>query len=162
MNCFTLESPQLSDEMIPEAHLFTECSENAENISPELIWKNAPADTQSFAVTVYDPDAPTGSGWWHWVVFDIPAHVNQLPLNVGQKDTVLPHGAIQSLTDYGFAGYGGPCPPIGDKPHRYIFTVYALKVPTLGLDQNAMPAAVGFNIQANKLAEAKLIRMYGR
>jgi len=161
-NRFRLDSPQLGGSIIPDAQLFYDCNLHAENISPELVWQNAPAGTQSFAVTMYDPDAPTGSGWWHWVMFDIPATVNRLPLNAGRKDAVSPHGAIQSLNDYGFAGYGGPCPPIGDKPHRYIFTVYALGVPTLGLDKDAMPASVGFTIQANKIAEAKLMRKYGR
>lgn len=90
------------------------------NISPSLSWSGAPSDTKSFAITVYDPDAPTGSGFWHWVVFNIPASTTSVPLNAGDvKKKLMPKGAIQSRTDFGTDGYGGPCPPQGDKPHHY-------------------------------------------
>lgn len=130
------------------------------NVSPELHWTKGPKGTESYALSVYDPDAPTGSGWWHWVVFDIPAGVNSLPKGFKADDTSI-KGLIQSRTDFGKPGYGGPCPPPG-KPHHYIFKVFALKVKTLGLTADASPAMVGFNCNANKLAEAKLIGMYGR
>ena len=129
-----------------------------ENISPELEWKNSPAGTKSFAVTVYDPDAPTGSGWWHWLVFDIPANVHRIAS--GAAD--LPAGSIQSMTDFGKSGYGGACPPEGDRPHRYVFTVYALDTPSLGLNKDARPALVGFVINKHTLAKASLIAYYGR
>jgi Raf kinase inhibitor-like YbhB/YbcL family protein len=133
------------------------------NVSPELEWKNAPKDTKSFAVTVYDPDAPTGSGWWHWVIFNIPASVNKLPSNAGKPESgVAPEGSIQSVTDFGKPGYGGPCPPVGDKPHRYIFTLYALKVDQLPLKEDASGAMVGFYLNQNVLAKATLIATYGR
>ncbi len=129
-----------------------------ENISPELEWKNIPAGTKSFAVTVYDPDAPTGSGWWHWLVFDIPANVRRIA--TGAAD--LPAGSIQSMTDFGKIGYGGACPPEGDRPHRYIFTVYALDTSSLGLNKDSSPALVGFAINKHTLAKASLIAYYGR
>src|ERR1700694_589006 len=87
------------------------------NISPSLSWSGAPSGTKSFAVSIYDPDAPTGSGWWHWVVYNIPPAVTSLPKGAGDmKKKLMPKGAIQSRTDFGTAGYGGPCPPTGDKP----------------------------------------------
>ncbi len=133
------------------------------NISPELTWENAPKDTKSFAVTVYDPDAPTGSGWWHWLVFNIPASVNKLPANAGKVDSGLaPKGSIQSMTDFGAPGYGGPCPPQGDKPHRYIFTVHALKVDQLPLKAEASGAMVGFYLGQNSLGKASFTATYGR
>jgi len=107
---------------------------------------------------MYDPDAPTGSGWWHWVVFDIPANVFELKQGAGNATTqLMPDGAIQSLTDFGTTGYGGPCPPENDKPHAYIITVYALKTANLGVDKTASPALVGFIINQNLLAKASLI-----
>ena len=128
----------------------------AGNISPSLSWKDPPAGTKSFAVTVYDPDAPTGSGWWHWVVFNLPADVRSLPAGAGNPASgKLPKGAVQSLTDFGAPGYGGPCPPRGDRPHRYVFTVHALKVDKLDLDEKAMPALVGFMVTSNRIARRR-------
>lgn len=132
------------------------------NISPDLQWNNPPAGTQSFAVTVYDPDAPTGSGWWHWVVFNIPADVRKLDLNAGDvKARLLPASVVQSQTDFGQTGYGGPCPPEGSKAHRYIFKVYALKT-QLPLDEKTPAAQVGFYINQNKLAVAELTATFKR
>src|SRR5208283_3439460 len=101
---------------------------SGDNLSPQLSWTNAPAGTKSFAVTMFDPDAPTGSGWWHWLVFDIPANIYELVEGAGDvvKHTA-PAGCIQSNTDMGQPGFGGPCPPEGSGYHRYIITVYALK-----------------------------------
>lgn len=133
------------------------------NESPQLSWKNAPEGTKSFAITMYDPDAPTGSGFWHWVVFDVPANVNELLPNAGNvKFNIAPKGAIQSITDYGIKGYGGPCPPEGHGFHQYIITVYALKTETLGLDENINPAIVGFNLWNQTLAKASIIAYYKR
>jgi len=100
-----------------------------------LSWDNAPLEAKSFAITVYDKDAPTGSGWWHWIVFNIPASISELKWGAGDvsKD-LLTKGAIQSRTDFATGGYGGPCPPPGDKPHQYVITIYALKTDDLGLD----------------------------
>lgn len=133
------------------------------NISPALNWHGAPKDTQSFAVTVYDPDAPTGSGWWHWVVLNLPASVAELSAGAGDKNgRGLPAGATQIRTDYGALGFGGACPPPGNKPHRYIFTVYALKTPKIELPDNATAALAGFMIHANKIGEASFTALYGR
>ena len=128
------------------------------NISPQLEWKNPPASTKSYAITVYDPDAPTGSGWWHWVVFNIPATLTHLTSGADN----LPQGSVQSITDFGQTGFGGACPPKGDRPHRYIFTVYALDVKKLDLDAKAAPALVGFVINKHALAKASVMAYYGR
>jgi len=140
-------------------HVFNSFGCSGKNTSPELKWTGAPKGTKSFAVTVFDPDAPTGSGFWHWVIFNIPADTNELRENAG-AGTDLPKGAVQSRTDFGKPGYGGPCPPPG-KPHHYVFTVYALK-DTLSLDQEASGAMVGFNIHSNELGSTKLTATYGR
>ena len=154
---FTLSSNDLGGEFTPKQ----DCS--GDNQSPHLIWKNAPEGTKSFAITMYDPDAPTGSGFWHWVVFDIPANINELLTNAGNIELNLtPKGAIQSNTDYGKRGYGGPCPPEGHGFHQYIFTVYALKIDKLGLNENATPAIVGANLWYNTLAKASIIAYYKR
>ncbi|MEM6526073.1 MAG: YbhB/YbcL family Raf kinase inhibitor-like protein [Bacteroidota bacterium] len=134
-----------------------------ENTSPQLAWENAPEGTKSFAVTMYDPDAPTGSGWWHWVVFDIPANVNELVSNAGNvASNLAPKNAIQSITNYGAKGYGGPCPPEGHGIHQYIITVYALKTDKLGLDENTNPAVVGYYLWNNTIAKASIVTYYQR
>lgn len=133
------------------------------NISPHLAWTNAPEGTKSFAITMYDKDAPTGSGWWHWLVFDLPAGTTALHAGAGDPAKhLLPAGTIQSRTDYGSPGYGGPCPPVGHGPHQYIVTVYALKTDKLGLDANASPAVVGFTLNSQALAKASIVFYYER
>jgi len=149
--------------MLKDAQVYKGFGCDGGNASPELGWKNAPVGTKSFAVTVYDPDAPTGSGWWHWLVFDIPATVTHLPPGAGDpKKGLAPAGSVQSRTDFGAEGYGGPCPPKGDKPHRYVFTVYALKVEKLGTPPTASGAMVGFGLNSQALAKATLTARYGR
>ena len=134
-----------------------------ENTSPQLSWANAPEGTKSFAITMYDPDAPTGSGWWHWVVFDIPSDVNELLRNAGNIEKgLMPKDAIQSITNYGVPGYGGPCPPENHGIHQYIITVHALKVDKLGLDANTNPAVVGYYLWNNTIAKASLVTYYER
>ena len=155
---FTLSSSDLKGQLTNK-QVFSGFGCSGENISPELSWKNAPKGTKSFAVTVYDPDAPTGSGWWHWLAFDISKDKTTLPTGFGNNES---KDAIQSITDYGKTGFGGACPPAGDKAHRYIFTVHALDVETLGLDKNANAALVGFYINFHSLAKASLISYYGR
>ncbi|HEY5209407.1 MAG TPA: YbhB/YbcL family Raf kinase inhibitor-like protein [Stellaceae bacterium] len=133
------------------------------NISPEIKWSGAPAGTKSFAVSIYDPDAPTGSGFWHWVVYNIPATTTELPKNAGdQKANLMPAGAIQSRTDFGVSGYNGPCPPPGDKPHRYHISVFAVDVPKLDGDQNTPAAVVGFQLHFHTIAKGVLTGKYGR
>ncbi|MEP4534132.1 MAG: YbhB/YbcL family Raf kinase inhibitor-like protein [Cyclobacteriaceae bacterium] len=134
-----------------------------DNKSPQLSWVNAPEGTKSFAVTMYDPDAPTGSGWWHWVMFDIPSNVNELVSGAGDVSTKLaPEGAIQSITNYGAKGYGGPCPPEGHGLHQYVITIYALKTDKLGLDENTNPAVVGYYLWNNTIAKASIVTYYQR
>jgi Raf kinase inhibitor-like YbhB/YbcL family protein len=148
---------------VGERHVFNGFGCSGQNVSPALAWRGAPEGTRSYAVTVYDPDAPTGSGWWHWVVYNIPASATALPSGAGAGATAgLPAGAAQGTTDFGTAGYGGPCPPAGDAPHRYVFTVHALKVARLDLPANATAAFVGFNLNANRLASASFTARYGR
>lgn len=160
---FTLTSPQVADGgKLTTKQVFNGFGCTGENVSPALAWSNAPAGTKSFAVTVYDPDAPTGSGWWHWVVYNIPADVASLQEGAGSNPSLLPKGAVQSVTDFGAPGFGGACPPPGDKPHRYVFTVHALGTPAMDLPPATMPAAVGFNIHGNVLGRASFTATYGR
>ena len=133
------------------------------NESPQLSWENAPQGTKSFAVTMYDPDAPTGSGWWHWVVFDIPSEATELASGAGNVESnLMTGGAVQSVTDYGMKGYGGPCPPEGHGLHQYMITVYALKTDKLGLDENTNPAVVGYYLWNNTIAKASIVSYYKR
>ncbi|MEJ2795831.1 YbhB/YbcL family Raf kinase inhibitor-like protein [Iodobacter sp. LRB] len=126
------------------------------NLSPQLQWQNAPAGTKSFAITVFDPDAPTGSGWWHWSVINIPANTT----SVATGST--PKGALETRTDYGSAGFGGACPPAGDPAHRYIHTIWALDIEQLPLDAQASGALVGYMLNQHKLGTAQLIATYQR
>ena len=161
---FTLSSPEIqAGGMIPASFEFNGFGCSGENKSPALQWRGAPQDTRSFAVTVYDPDAPTGSGWWHWLVINIPADVTELLGNAGvPNSSTLPKTARQIRNDYGVNAWGGVCPPPGDAPHRYIFTVHALKVDTLDVPADATAALTGFMIHANTLATASFTARYGR
>lgn len=133
------------------------------NRSPQLSWSGAPAGTESFAVTCYDPDAPTGSGFWHWVVANIPAHVTSLPAGAGDPAAALmPAGALEVRTDFGKPGYGGPCPPQGAHIHRYIFTVHAVSMKELPVTADTSAAIVGFYLNFNTLAKASLIGLFRR
>jgi Raf kinase inhibitor-like YbhB/YbcL family protein len=161
---FKLESPDIKpNSTIPkkfEANVFG-CG--GENKSPALKWSGAPKGTQSYAVTVYDPDAPTGSGWWHWSVINIPANVTELKPDAGNASNAsLPQGARQVRIDYGVAAWGGTCPPQGDKPHRYVFTVHALKTDKLDIPPDATAALAGFMINANSIGKASFTAKYGR
>ncbi len=159
---FTLTSNDLGGEATKRQE-FDGFGCSGDNRSPQLSWTNAPQGTKSFAITMYDPDAPTGSGFWHWVVFDIPANVNELAGNAGNlKLSLAPKGAIQSVTDYGIKGFGGPCPPEGHGFHQYLITVYALKTDKLGLDENTNPAIVGFTLWHQTLAKASIVTYYKR
>ncbi|MEJ7136989.1 kinase inhibitor [Amphibiibacter pelophylacis] len=160
---FTVTSTDMKDgQPLSSQQVYNGFGCSGANVSPQLSWSNAPAGTQSFAITAYDPDAPTGSGWWHWTVVNIPASVSSLPTGAGSKGGTLPAGAVQGRSDFGTAGFGGACPPAGDKPHRYQFTVWALKTAHLPLDGQASGAMVGFMLGANALGKAQLTPVYGR
>lgn len=159
---FTLKSNDISGQL-SENQVFNGFGCEGKNISPQLMWINAPKDTKSFAVTVYDPDAPTGSGWWHWLIFDIPANVDSLPAGAGNPEKNLaPAGSVQSMTDFKKTGFGGACPPVGDRPHRYIFTVYALNVENLSMDAATPPGMIGFFLNQKAIAKASIIAYFGR
>jgi len=161
---FTLSSPTIKPgSTLTDAQVFKGFGCEGKNISPALKWSGAPSGTKSYAVTVYDPDAPTGSGWWHWVVYNIPASATELPEGAGGSDgKCMPAGAVQGRTDFGSAGFGGACPPPGDKPHRYIFTVYALKTDKIEAPADATAALIGFMVHANQLGKASFEAKYGR
>ena len=157
---FVLTSADIAEgETVPMLHVHQMA--DGQNRSPALAWSGAPEGTKAFAITAYDPDAPIGSGWWNWTVFDLPADTTGLPAGVTADGAGLPTDAGQGRTDFGSVGYGGPAPPPGDKPHRYIFTVHALSKP-LGLDGQASGAMVGFNIHFATLGSASLTALYGR
>jgi len=132
------------------------------NISPHLKWSGAPAGTKSFALTCFDPDAPTGSGFWHWVMVNIPADVNELAAGAGNPGGKLPVGALQTRTELGATGYLGPCPPEGDHPHRYLFTVFAVSKDKLDVAADTSPAVVGFNLHFATLAKAEIMGLFKR
>jgi Raf kinase inhibitor-like YbhB/YbcL family protein len=162
-NGLTLTSPDIAQgRKIALAQIFNSFGCSGQNISPALSWSHAPEGTQSFALLVHDPDAPTGSGWWHWVVYDIPATVSSLPAGAGDpKAKLLPAGAMQGRTDFGTNAYGGPCPPPG-KLHHYHFRLYALKVPKLDVPADASAAFIAFNVHANAIGETQIMATYSR
>jgi Raf kinase inhibitor-like YbhB/YbcL family protein len=164
---FTLSSDSFGDgDYIPSAHILSKdfgfgC--DGGNMSPHLRWSGAPSETKSFAVHCIDPDAPTGSEFWHWVVVNIPPNVTELPLDAGNPASgKLPAGALQTRTDIGKPGYIGPCPPAGDHPHRYIFTVFAVSQDQLSVTADTSAAMIGFNLHFNTLAKATFMGLFKR
>ncbi len=158
---FTLRSEDLGGQATMR-QVFNGFGCTGTNQSPQLSWENPPEGTRGYAITMYDPDAPTGSGWWHWVVYDIPANINSLQAGAGSAGGALPREAKQARTDFGTKGYGGPCPPEGDRPHQYIITIHALPTEKLDVPDDASPAMIGFNLGAQELARASLVFYYGR
>lgn len=161
---FSLSSASLKEGgVMPLDHVFNGCG--GRNISPDLQWQNAPAGTKSFAITAYDPDAPTGSGWWHWLLVNMPASSNSLPANAGDPaSNLMPEGVQQGIPD-GAApkpGYFGACPPKGDKPHRYVFSVIALSTDKINIVPTATPASTAFQINKYAVGRASMTVSFGR
>jgi len=144
---------------LPERQVLNAMGYEGENLSPHLAWDEVPAGTKSFVVTCYDPDAPTGSGWWHWVVVNLPADTRELPEGAGSGLVGLPAGALQTRTDFGAGGYGGAAPPKGEH-HRYIFTVHAVDVEKLDVTEECSAAKVGFNVHFHSLGSASITAIY--
>lgn len=158
---FNLESPTLKDGgWVAKAHIYDGFGYTGENLAPELRWRGAPAGTQSFSLTMFDPDAPRAGGWWHWLVLDIPADIAALPEGAA-PGRGLPRGAIQIENDFGIENYGGPAPPPGG-PHRYIFSLYALSAPRVDLPQPATPQAIAAVLDRTALAKATLTVLFGK
>lgn len=153
---FKLTSPDIApNKAFPMKHMLNQMGCTGENLSPAFNWSGAPEGTKSFVLTVFDKDAPTGSGWWHWVVYNIPADANGLPAGIGAGAT-LPAGAVEGRVDGGAPHYGGPCPPVG-QTHRYVFTLHALKVASLPVPPDASPAMVGMMTTMNRLDKASFM-----
>lgn len=158
---FSVTSRDLHDgATVGNAQIYDKDDCKGGNISPQLSWRNAPAGTKSFAVTMFDPDAP-GPGWWHWAVAEIPNNIEALPANASASGVLKKMGAIEARNDYGDAGYGGPCPPPG-KPHRYIVTVFALNTADLRLGPARHALMFDHEINTSVLAKAQLTVTYGR
>lgn len=156
---FTVASDDLTDGQPIPVRFIADANfgSGGENVSPQLRWDGFPAETKSFAVTCFDPDAPTGSGFWHWVLFNIPAGVTELATGAASGDASgIPAGSTHARNDTGTRLYTGPFPPAGHGPHRYLFAVHALGAEHLDIDEGAAPAVVGFNIAANIVGRAVL------
>ncbi|OCG60757.1 hypothetical protein A9G41_00415 [Gilliamella sp. Nev5-1] len=132
-----------------------------ENISPQISWKNLPKTTKSLVLTMYDPDAPTGSGWWHWVIVNIPVQTSFIKQSAGNNPNLLPKGSRLVRNDFGVINYGGPCPPL-NSTHRYQFTLYALDIDHIEVDEQTTPALVGFIANSHQIAKADIIYSYSR
>ncbi len=163
-NEFSLQVSEIkNNQKIPAKYIFNGFGCDGKNISPEISWQNTPKEAKSFALTVYDPDAPTGSGWWHWLVINIPATQTSITKNFGSENKFRLNQKIKQIrNDYGVFNYGGPCPPKGDKPHRYIFTLHALKTEELELDETATAAKAGYFINQNSISSAKIEGIFDR
>lgn len=148
-------------ESVPHSYLFNGMGCNGKNISPHLEWDGAPAETRSFAITVFDPDAPTDHGWWHWAVVNIPKDVNTLEEGASNMGK-LPEHAVELKTDFDQSTYGGPCPPAKDKPHRYVFTVYALKTEKLMVGADTPAEKIKSQLEKESLGRASFTVKYGR
>jgi len=161
---FKLSSNNISEGMLmSKAEEFKGFGCNGSNLSPQLSWSGQPEGTKSFAVTVYDPDAPTGSGWWHWQIVNISSDIHELPQGAGDISKKLwPAQSLQIENDYGLPGFGGACPPKGSNPHRYQFTVYALSIEKLDVTSGASGALVGYMIKSNALDSATIEALYAR
>ncbi|MGH8288012.1 MAG: YbhB/YbcL family Raf kinase inhibitor-like protein [Steroidobacteraceae bacterium] len=159
---FTLHSPDIAPGgTIGSSYVYDHSGCTGDNVSPAFSWSHPPAGTRSFALLVFDSDVPEG-GFWHWVVFNIPATVRSLRAGAGDPTkNLLPRDATQTRNDFGFLGYGGPCPPSGSR-HHYHFMLYALKVAKLGLDASAMPEQVDSRVTVEALGEAEIVAVFAQ
>lgn len=158
---FKVQSSSAANGSFPLTQFANVMGCTGKNQSPHIAWQGAPQGTKSYVVTVYDPDAPTGSGWWHWVVANIPASVTELKEGVGSEGGALPPGALAVRGDNGMPGYAGLCPPVG-QTHNYVITVHALKVEKLDLPPHVTPAMLGFMTLGTSLGKAMLTVKGGR
>ena len=158
---FTVTSADFTDgAVLGHEHVHPSAEPDGGNVSPQLSWSGFPEATKSFVVTCYDPDAPTPSGFWHWVLVDLPATVTSLPRDAGRDGGELPDGAFHTRNDYGSHDFGGAAPPEGDRAHRYFFVVHAVDVETLGVEPDASPAYVSFNLVFHTLARAQIVPVF--
>jgi Raf kinase inhibitor-like YbhB/YbcL family protein len=159
---FSVTSTDIEDgAALPDAQVFDSWGFSGSNSSPALSWSGFPAETAGFAVTCYDPDAPTPSGFWHWIVVGLPASTTSLPSGAGNEDgSGLPEGAFHVPNDFGTPAYGGAAPPQGDQPHRYMFVVHALDTDDMGIDGSVTPAVAAFNTGMHTLARAVIAPTY--
>lgn len=156
-NIFTLKSEELiNNKTLPNSQVYKGYGCQGENLSPQLSWTNAPFNTESFAIICHDPDAPRQNGWYHWLIINIPKNVNSIEKGGSIK------GALETLTDFGTAGYGGACPPVGHGVHRYNFTIYALDVEKLNFSQNSKPKDVEAEIIKHVIAKSTITGLYER
>jgi Raf kinase inhibitor-like YbhB/YbcL family protein len=158
---FTLASTDVKNSTFAMPQVMNGFGCTGGNISPQLSWQGAPQGTKSFVLTMFDPDAPTGSGFWHWVVVNIPATATSLPTGAS-RTSKMPPGSLETRNDAGAAGYAGPCPPAGTPAHRYVFTLFAMTLGKLDVSADSSGAVVGFNTRANALGAATFTAKYGR
>ena len=159
---FSVSSTDVADgQMLPMAQVSGIFGAGGEDVSPQLSWSGFPENTKSFVVTCFDPDAPTGSGFWHWTVLDIPADVTELPADAGSQDGAnLPAGTVVINNDAGLPGYLGAAPPAGHGPHRYLFAVHAMAEEKVGVDSSVSNAIAGFNMFGKVLARGVITPVY--
>jgi Raf kinase inhibitor-like YbhB/YbcL family protein len=149
---------------IKEVNVFNGFGCKGQNISPQISIIDIPKEAKSLALTMYDPDAPTGSGWWHWIVYNMPTYTKNIFSSDSKltKPAIFGRNAVFGRNDYGTNDYGGPCPPIGSGKHRYILTIYALSVDKLSVPNDASAALIGYNINAHTIEKASITAYYGR